>query len=148
MRLFLPLKGCLKAPLGSRPLSDQEGCNVWKRRLDDIVIDLIIVNCRMEGVRRIRKTYRVHCARPPGSCAKCNELKARGLVIELIEPDANEQQATRMVEQFRDADGNTFWSEFRVKKVFATEKEALEFAKSNGITDVDLSSDASESDGD
>jgi hypothetical protein len=46
--------------------------------------------------------------------------------------------AARLVEQFLDVEGKTFFQEFRVVKSFSSEEEAREYAKENGIKDVRL----------
>ena len=90
------------------------------------------------GCRQVRVARRSHCARGPSRCPRCQAAHAAGPVWELVAPDANPLQAARQVVQFRDEDGNSFWSEFRVEKMFASEEEARQYANEHGITDVQL----------
>jgi hypothetical protein len=88
---------------------------------------------------KIRSTYRTHCARGSPGCRKCQEAKDEGKVIEFIETDSNEEQATRLIEQFRSTpESDPYWSEFRVVRTFKTAEEAWDFARENKIWNVDV----------
>lgn len=94
----------------------------------------------MEKVQKVRSTFEVHCARGAHmGCKKCQAAKEKGTVYQLIEPDSNEQQAARMIEEFRDPVTKEKWmQEYRVVKTFESEEEARKYAKDNNIEDVRL----------
>jgi hypothetical protein len=86
-----------------------------------------------ESLIALRSTFDVHCSRPLNACSKCQALHKQGRVYELIAPDANPNDAARMIYGFQNGDGKQMWSPFRVLKRFANKDEALEYGRVNGL---------------
>ncbi len=85
----------------------------------------------------IRRLSPPHCARGPKYCSKCREAaKSERICLLRIFHDAGE--IARPVIEL-DRNGQRSFHEYDVLRDFENKATALEFAKSNNITDIDLS---------
>jgi hypothetical protein len=84
----------------------------------------------------IRKMRMAHCKRGPLNCEKCREVDVERIcLLDICPPDQGKVQ--RPVIEV-ETDGEVAWCEFDVVKVFESKEEALTYAASQGIEDVEI----------
>ena len=88
------------------------------------------------GTYLIRSIKLTHCKRGPDRCEKCREMEVEELcLLEVFLTGSGLKQ--RRVMAF-DLDGSREWLEYDVVKVFSNRNEAIEYARSNDIHDIDF----------
>jgi hypothetical protein len=87
--------------------------------------------------RHVIRTIRTaHCKLGPERCEQCREMDvARICLLDVDPPDAGMVQ--RRVIRL-ESDGEELWREYDVIRSFADRAEALEYAETNSISDVEI----------
>ena len=84
----------------------------------------------------IRKMRLAHCKRGPVVCDKCREMdEPRICLLDICPPDAGTMQR-RVIQVVVDGEG--LWREFDIVMTFESEHDAREYARENGVQDVEL----------
>jgi len=84
----------------------------------------------------IRKIRLAHCARGPEWCEKCREMDREAPCLLDIDPPNYGMVARRVIEL--EFEGERFWREFDVVRVFESAAEAQAYAIAHRIEDVEL----------
>lgn len=82
-------------------------------------------------IRRLRQT---HCKRGPEVCEKCRETDREDFCLQDTQPPDPGMVQRRLIHV--KSDGEDFWPEFEVERVFADKAETEQYATDRGIADV------------
>lgn len=89
-----------------------------------------------EQCKIIRKISVTHCKRGPARCVKCKATSKETICLLNICPEDAGKVARRVIPIKRN--GKIEYREFDVIKQFESSDEALQFAKDNNISDIEI----------